>query len=251
MSSSPAQPRHPAPRPGRVLRIVLVTLAVVTLGVGAVGAIGWCSVFGCTWFSEDFEPWGEEATEARAAAVPEAARLADGAAAAGRVVADASRDGCRTGQNDWKRKDTYSHECEVEQSRIVLVTTRVEEVEDGLTRLDAAIRGLGCEASLRGGLDRVRDEYWLAANPQVQQRGADGLPSARYDCGSGSEVEVEPTSARASAASLGFVMNSNLWVDELLAEDWYTPQDLRALRETDAVLAVVVTASDGYYRTRF
>ena len=74
------------------------------------------------------------------------------------VLADATADGCASGQNNWKRKDTYSHECSVVDSRVVLVTTDREAVADGLTAADAALRDLGCApASPRGGLDRVRD----------------------------------------------------------------------------------------------
>src|SRR5215217_8110495 len=116
MTQTPVRPA-PAPRPRRVLRVVLVSLAVLLAGAGAVGVVGYCSVFGCSWFAEDFEPQGEQATRARAAAVPAVADLAERASADGRVIARATRDGCRSGQNDWKRKDTYSHECEVEASR--------------------------------------------------------------------------------------------------------------------------------------
>ncbi|WP_377641298.1 hypothetical protein [Oryzobacter terrae] len=238
-------------RPHRVLRTVLVVLLVATAGAVAVGAIAWCSVFGCTLFSEDFEPQGEEATRARAAAVSRVADLADRASADGRVIARATRDGCRTGQNDWKRKDTYSHECEVDASRLVVVATERSAVADGLTAVDIRLRGLGCEPRPRGGLDRVRDEYWDEGNPNVAREGAAGLPSATYACGEDRSVEVEPLSARGSTSSLRSLTNGTLWLDDALAVDWYDVDDVRALRESDAELALVVTVGEGYYRTRF
>jgi hypothetical protein len=238
-------------RPRRVLKVVLVTLAVATLGLGAVATIAWCSVFGCTLFSEDFEPHGEKATRARADATPTVAELADRASVDGRVIGSGTIDGCRTGQNDWKRKDTYSHECEVAASRLVVLATDRADVADGLTALDATLRDLGCEPTTWGGLDRVRDEYWRGDNPNVQREGAAGLPSARYDCPDEVSVEVAPTSASDSGVSVEALADGVIWLDDVLADDWYAPEDLRSLRDSDAELAVVTTATKGYYRTRF
>ena len=242
------------PRPHRVLRVVLVTVAVAAVGLGAVGVLGYCSVFGCTLFAQDFEPWGEEAVAARAAAVPAATEFADGAAAGGRVVADATRDGCRTGQNNWKIKDTYSHECEVDVSRLVVLTADRASVGEALTSADATIRALGCLPSgPRGGrgLDGVRAEYWREDNPQVARYGAAGLPSAGYDCPGGRTLEAQPTSASRSRVSAHDLTDGTPFLDDVLADDWYTAQDLRVLRESRAELALVVTVTDGYYRTRF
>lgn len=242
-----------AVRPGRVLRIVLVSLLVSGLGVVALGAIAWCSFFGCTFFSEDFEPQGEEATRAREEAVREVAALADGASVDGRVLATGTRDGCTTGQNDWKRKDTYSHECTVEHSRLVVAVGAGahDAVADGLTAADATLRRAGCAPSTWGGLERVRDEYWTDRNPNVARDGAAGLPSARYECGGDVEVEVEPTSARGASGRAELLGAGGEGLDEILAKDWYAEEDVRALRESDAELALVFTASRTYYRTRF
>lgn len=239
-----------AARPRRVLRIVLVSLAVLVAGAGAVGVIGYCSVFGCTFFSEDFEPQGERATRARAAAVPAVADLADRASADGRVIARATRDGCTSGENNWKRKDTYSHECAVEASRVVVIATERSAVTDGLTAVDARVRGLGCEPSGWGGLDRVRDEYWDEGNPNVAREGAAGLPSARYDCGDGRELLVRPTGAQEPGPA-GSLQATGGFFDDVLVDDGFDDADLATLRASDAQLAVVVTVSEGYYRTEF
>jgi len=89
-------------------------------------------VFGCTLFPEDFEPHGREATAARTAATAAVGQVADRVVAGREVLADATADGCASGQNNWKRKDTYSHECSVVDSRVLLVTT-----EGGLSAVTA------------------------------------------------------------------------------------------------------------------
>ncbi|HYJ27395.1 MAG TPA: hypothetical protein VEW73_06775 [Nocardioides sp.] len=243
--STTARPRH------RVLTAVLVTVALVGAGVVAVAVLGFCSAFGCTLFSEDFEPQGREATTARAPATTAVAQLADRVVAGHEVLADATADGCASGQNNWKRKDSYSHECSVVDSRVVLVTTDREAVADGLTAADAVLRELGCApASPRGGLDRVREEYWTADNPQVVRYGAAGLPSATYTCAGEVSVLVEPTSDREDSTEPDIALASAFFDDEL-SRDWYTAEDLTTLRRSGAALALVVTVRDQYYSTRF
>lgn len=239
-----------AVRPRPVLRTVLVVLLVGGLGVTAVGAIAWCSVFGCSLFREAFEPQGDEATTARTAAVRDLADLADRAASGGRVVADATVDGCRTGQNTWKRKDRYAHECEVRSSRLTLVAADRGSVAGALGTADATIRGLGCRPTPGGGLDRVRDEYWTATNPNVMRQGAAGLPSVTYLCGPGDRrLEVDPTSSRTS--DLDPLRSQASSYEDLVSEDWYSADDGRVLREARVELAFVVTASETYYSTGF
>ena len=246
---------HTAARPRRVGRIVLVVLAVVGAGTVAVGALVSCSIFGCTVLSEDFEPRGEEATAARAQASAAVAALADGASVDGRVIATATRDHCSEGQNDWKRKDTYSHECTVEVSRVVAMVSDAsadDPVADGLTRAAVTLERAGCRPSTWGGLDRVRDDYWGPGNPNVARAGAAGLPFARYDCVDGRQVEVAPTASRAPDDELrGSLGLARVGGDGDLATDWYGAEDLEELRRADVELALVVTASETYYRTRF
>jgi hypothetical protein len=244
-------PAVSAVRPRKVLTTVLVVLALATTGVVAVGALAYCSVFGCTFFSEDFEPNGPTATAARADAVGEVRALADELVAGREVLATATADGCIRGFNDWKRKDTYSHECSVVDSRLVLVAAERDAVADGLTAADAALGEAGCSPTYPGsGLDRVRDEYWNDANPQVRRLGAAGLPGATYSCPGGLAVDVAPTSAqeREGARPLS---SDPVFLDEVIHEDWFTPADVTALRQSGAELALLVTAKSTYYRTRF
>jgi len=240
-----------APTTHRTLSIVLVVVGSVLLGVVAVGALGYCSVFGCTFFSEEFEPHGEEASAARATATSGTAALADRFVSGRDVVADATADGCTAGQNNWKRKDTYSHECSVVESRVMLVTPDRAAVADGLTTADAALRELGCApASTRGGLDRVRDEYWDEGNPQVARYGAAGLPGAVYTCPDDRSVVVQPTSAREPSSQPDIALASAGFEDEI-SRSWYTRADASALVRSGAELALVVTVRQPYYRTRF
>jgi hypothetical protein len=243
--STTARPAH------RTLTIVLVVLGLVLLGVVAVGVLGYCSVLGCTFLSEDFEPQGEQATAARATATAGTADLAGRFVAGREVIADATADGCTTGQNNWKVKDTYSHECSVVDSRVVLVTTDREAVDDGLTAADAALRDLGCApASPRGGLDRVLSEYWHERNPQVERYGAAGLPGAVYQCTDERVVEVEPTSNREPSSQPEIALASAFFDDDI-SRHWYTDADTAALDRSDAELALVVTVREHYYDTRF
>lgn len=235
----------------RVLVVVLAVAGVLSLGAAAVGVVAYCSFAGCTWRAEPFEPDGERATAARSAATAQVSALADRLAAGHEVLADATADGCTSGQNNWKRKDTYSHECSVLDSRLVLVTSERDAVADGLTAADAALAQAGCRPAWeRSGLDRVRDEYWNQQNPQVQEHGAAGLPEATYTCAGGLEVAVTPSSAGARASEPP-VSAAPVFFDDVLHEDWYTPADAATLERSGAALALAVTARSTYYRTRF
>ena len=235
----------------RVLVVVLAVAGLLSLGVGAVGVLAYCDFVGCTLGSEEFEPNGDEARTARAAATAEVAALADRVVAGHEVLADGTVDGCIRGFNDWKRKDTYSHECSVADSRLVLVTSEHDAVAGGLTAADAGLRAAGCRpVTPRSGLERVRDEYWSEANPQVRQRGAAGLPGGSYSCPGGVTVEVQPTSSEESVGTMA-PASDPVFLDDVLHEDWYTPADVTTLRGSGAALALVVTARSTYYRTRF
>ena len=85
----------------------------------------------------------------------------------------------------------------------------------------------------------------------IAPRKPSAIKSATYECGPDRSVEVEPLSASGSTSSLRSLTEGGLWLDDALAVDWYDADDVRALRESDAQLAVVVTVTQGYYRTRF
>lgn len=242
----------------RLLPTILAVVAAALLAVGAVGALALCSVFGCTVFSEDFEPDGEEATRSRALAEGAATRTLDSVTAGRPVLAEAGVDGCRLGQNNWKIKDTYSHECVVVASRTVLVVADggFDEVGEGLSATDAAVRAHGCTARSRG-LAEVRAEYWSQGNPQVEREGAAGIPGAAYECADLAEVspgtvrlEVDPTSARTVRSDASGVFGPT-WVDLALRDEWYTEADAAAVVGSGAALAVVHTVRVGYYDTEF
>ncbi|HYN66614.1 MAG TPA: hypothetical protein VES93_06970 [Ornithinibacter sp.] len=236
--------------PRRALTAVLVVLALAAAGVLAVGTLGYCSVFGCTFFSEDFDPHGERATSARADATAGVAALADRVSLGYEVLAVGTVDGCVEGQHNWKRKDVYSHECSVVDSRVLLATRDPAAVADGLTAMDAVLRGLGCAPTPAGGLDRVRDEYWRDDNPQVQRRGAAGLPSAWYTCSDGRTVLAKPTSDAEPSTDPEAAFGSRSPGDEI-SGSWYTAADVSALTASGAQLALVMRVEQTYYRTRF
>lgn len=231
--------------------VVLAVVGALVLGVGAVAVLGWCSVLGCTFAEERFEPDGAQASRARTDALAGLDRQL-GVLSGGRtVLARASSDDCLRGQNNWKVKDTYSHECFVRESRVVVLAHGEDEVEPALDAYDRLLRDQGCVASLSGGLSRVRAEYWSPDNPNVAREGAAGLPMAAYDCPDGSRVETRPTAASATGADADAVLGRLAVGPEVLGGSGYDEEAVTALRDSKAALALVVTASRGYYRTTF
>lgn len=238
-------------RTRRRLPIVLTVVGALVLGLGAVATLWWCSAMGCTPFSESFEPDGADATRSRKAALVDLDRFAV-ALAAGRPVLAATRaDDCLTGQNNWKVKDTYSHECFVRDSRVLDLAASTDEVGPALDAFDDTLRSRGCEPSLAGGLAAVREEYWSPDNPNVVREGAAGLPEAAYDCPDGTRVETRPTAAAATGADADAVLGPVLAGSEVLGGSGYDTQDVASVKDSGSALALVVTVSRGYYRTEF
>lgn len=199
---------------------------------------------------EPFEPQGAEASAGRTAARTALAALLDDVARGRTVLGRATLDGCVTGQDSWKRQDEYAHECTVSDSAVVAVADRADRVGPGLLAVDDLLRGLGCEPTTWGGLDRVQREYWRDGDPVAEPADAAALPAADYTCGGEVSVEVRPTSAGARGdprAALGPVSEP----DDLLSGGPHDAATLTALRSSGLALAVVVTASRTYYRTRF
>lgn len=235
----------------RRLPTVLTVVAGIVLALGAVGTLAWCSTFGCTILSERFAPQGGEAQEARAGARAELERSAAMLASGHRVITATTLDDCISGQNNWKIKDTYSHECFVRDSRVLALAATEPQVGPALTAFDAAVRAVGCVASLAGGLEQVRAEYWTPSNPNVTREGAAGLPMAAYDCPDGTRVEVRPSAATTRGNDALVVLGPDLTGSEVLGGRRYGQEDLAAVRASGASLALVVTLSRCYYRTRF
>ncbi|PKW25988.1 hypothetical protein [Phycicoccus duodecadis] len=239
------------PRRRSRLPIVLTVVGAIVLGLGAVGALAWCSTFGCTVLSEDFEPHGEEAVRARAEATAALAEAGASLAKGHPVLAATTLDDCLAGQHNWKVRDTYSHECFVRDSRVLELAATDAEVGPALTDFDATVRGRGCEASPGGGLDAVRTQYWSPTNPNVVREGAAGLPRAAYDCPDGSRVEARPTGADTRDTDPAAALGPDLAGNDVLSGDRYDAADLASVRASRASLALVVTVSRPYYRTRF
>jgi hypothetical protein len=238
-------------RTRRRLPVVLTVVGALVLGLGAVATLGWCSVMGCTVLSERFRPDGEEAVRARAAASSDIARVAGELASGHPVIAATTLDDCLSGQNNWKVKDTYSHECFVRDSRVLDLATSDEEVGPALDAFDGALRARGCEPSLSGGLARVRAEYWSADNPNVVREGAAGLPETAYDCPDGVRIEARPSSAASRQDDPRLALGPTSAGSDLLGGEPYDAADVAALRGSGSALALVVTVSRGYYRTEF
>ncbi|MBM6400579.1 hypothetical protein [Phycicoccus sonneratiae] len=233
----------------RRLPIVLTVVGALVLGLGAVATIGWCSLMGCTVLSEPFEPDGAEATRARVPAQREVDALATRLAARHEVLASTRMDGCSTGQNNWKVKDTYSHECSVGAARVLAVAADDDAVAGALLAAHRELRAEGCESG--EGLDAVEAQYWSADNPLVQSEGAAALPRTSYTCSPDLEVEVRPTSAREAGEDPGTALGSWFPSDVTLSGRPFGAEDAEAVRSSGAALALVVTVSKGYYRTEF
>lgn len=240
-----------SPTRTRRLPIVLTVVGALVLGLGAVATLGWCSVMGCTVLSERFRPDGEEATRARAAAKADLERVAGELAAGHPVIAATTLDDCLSGQNNWKVKDTYSHECFVRDSRVLDVAASTEEVGPALDAFDELLRSRGCTSSLSGGLAQVRAEYWTPDNPNVVREGAAGLPEAAYDCPDGTRVETRPTAATATGGDAETVLGRVAAGSTVLGGAGYDARDVAAVQDSGSALALVVTVSRGYYRTEF
>lgn len=238
-------------RTRRRLLVVSSVVAALVLGLGAVATLGWCSVAGCTAFGERFEPDGAEATRARAAASAELDRVAGELAEGHPVLAAATLDDCLSGQNNWKVKDTYSHECFVRDSRVLDLAATTEEVGPALDVFDGVLRARGCAPSLSEGLARVRDEYWTPDNPNVVREGAAGLPETAYDCPDGLRVEARPSAASSTQEDPRLALGPTSAGPEVLGGEPYDAADVAALRASGSALALVVTVSRGYYRTEF
>ncbi len=96
----------------------------------------------------------------------------------------------------------------------------------------------------------MREEYWTDDNPQVARYGAAGLPGATYTCAAGVDVLVQPTSQALPETEPAIALAS-VFPDVELSSHWYTTEDLVAVRDSGAALALVVTVDQTYYRTRF
>lgn len=238
-------------RTRRRLLVVLTVIGALVLGLGAVATLGWCSVMGCTVFSERFRPDGAEATRARAAASADLARVADELAADHPVIAATTLDDCLSGQNNWKVKDTYSHECFVRDSRVLDLAASTEEVGPALDAFDGVLRSRGCTPSRFGGLADVREVYWTEGNPNVVREGAAGLPETAYDCPDGVRVEARPSAAASRQDDPRLALGPISAGPDLLGGEPYDAADVAALRDSGSALALVVTVSRGYYRTEF
>ena len=237
--------------PRRLSGPALVACLALALGAFGVAVKGYCSVASCTFFAEDFEPYGAKASAAREVAGASVADLAQRGSTGGEVLASGTRDGCRTGQHDWMLQETYSHSCQVQASRLVVLTTDRSQVPRWLTTTDQTLRRSGCAPRPWGGLERLRDEFWLAQDEPVRQDGALALPPVTYDCAAGTRVDIVPGTARGFARPLEGLAVSGSRIDDVLAEDWYGTEDEHALGESHAELALVVTAIKTYYRTRY
>lgn len=235
----------------RRLPTVLVVVGVLVLGVGAVGVLAWCSTLGCTLFREPFEPRGAQATAARADARAGVDETASVLARGHPVLAATTLDECLAGQNSWKVKDTYAHECVVHDSRVLAVATPDDEVGPALTAFDAGLRGLGCAASPSGGLDAVRARYWSPVNPNVAREGAAGLPRAGYDCPGAPGWRAAPRGPVRRTPTPLSRSGPGLAGSEVLGGARYDGAGLASVRRSGASLALVVTVSRPYYRTRF
>lgn len=141
-----------------------------------------------------FDPDGDEATRARAAGDSAAEALLDDVTAGRHEVATAVFDQCTEGRHDWKRNDSFDHECDLAHSRVVAGVQTVDEVESSLLAMQERILASGCTVD-RGSiaLGEVAEVYWPSRR-KTSSPSPGILPSGHYLCafeGEGSlELEV-------------------------------------------------------------
>jgi len=160
-----------------------------------------------TGCSASFDPDGKEAVAARAAGDSAAESLLDDVTAGRRAVGTALFDQCTEGRHDWKRDDSYDHECDLAHSRVVAGVQTVDEVESSLLDMHERVLAAGCTVDrAQTALDEVAEVYWPARR-KTTNPSPGILPSGRYTCvvkGVGSlELEVQPyAGTRAEAFDL-------------------------------------------------
>lgn len=213
-------------------------------GAAAIGVIiAAATLAGCG--AEPFEPNGAAATEARAQAWAEVDRALAEVRGDREPIAQARFDGCHTGQNNWKIKDEYQHECSVAGS-ILVPASDLDGVSQALRTLSARFDDLGCATTWHT-LAEIDRDYWARFRTRPDYRPG-SLPETTYQCGD-HRVTVAPTDP--IKIKQGLRPTALLGLDERLDEQPYPSDTEQRARSDGAAMFWMITASKRYYATKF
>ncbi len=194
---------------------------------------------------EPFEPDGAQAAEARVRSWSAIDRALADVRGDREPVAAARFDGCHTGQNNWKIKDEYQHECSVVGSLLV-PAAGLAGVSQALQTMSSRLEDLGCTTTGRT-LAQIDREYWAQFRTRPDYRPG-SLPEADYQCGD-VRVTVAPTDP--IKIKQGLFPTALLGLDELRDEQPYPADTDRRAESDGAAMFWMITADTRYYATRF
>ncbi|WP_152363440.1 hypothetical protein [Microlunatus speluncae] len=196
---------------------------------------------------EPFEPDGAKAVEERARSWSAIDRALAEVQGDREPIAQARYDGCHTGQNNWKIKDKYAHECSVLRSLLV-PAAELDDVSEALQTLSRRLDELGCTATWRT-LAHIDQEYWTKFQSRPDYRPG-SLPEAGHQCGE-VRITVKPTDSitiKKAEALLPFAL---IGLDQRRDEQPYPADTDRRAEADGAAMFWMITADQRYYATKF
>lgn len=214
---------------GSRLGVVIAAVVLVVTGCGA----------------EPFEPNGPQATEARARAWGEVDLALADVQGDREPIGQARFDGCHTGQNNWKIKDEYQHDCSVARS-VMVPAAELDEVSQALQTFNGRFEELGCTTTWRT-LAQIDEDYWTKFKTRPDYRPG-SLPEAHYQCGD-RRITVAPTDT--IKIKKGLYPTALMGMDDMLDQQVF-PEDLAKRAKSDgSAMFWMITAYSRYYSTKF
>lgn len=214
---------------GSRLGVAVAAVALVATGCGA----------------EPFEPDGAEATKARSQAWSEVDRALADVRGDREPIAEARFDGCHTGQNNWKIRDEFQHECSVVAS-VMVPAAKLDDVSQALRTLSTRFEQLGCTTTWRT-LAEIDRDYWTEFRTRPDYRPG-SLPEARYQCGD-RWITVAPTDT--IKIKEGLFPTALVGLDEMLDEQPYPADTEQRAKAEGSAMFWMVTSDRRYYATKF
>ena len=221
----------------RVRRCAAVLAALLPVGAA-----------GCTFFGEQFDPQGDEARAARAAATADVeerlTRVVGDATAYGRLFADA----CHEGQENWKVREPLAWDCRVGVATVVDGARTRDDVVAALADLHRRVVDAGCTPREGEGLLGQPTQYWQELSSR-EGYGPQDLPSVVYECGSDAWVEVLSSApgAEALVRDVADPFGIGFPADRVIAEEGLPASGLTAVTAAEAAQVFVVRVTQRYY----
>jgi hypothetical protein len=196
---------------------------------------------------------------ARSAAVrPALVQFADQQVAGRRLLASGAQDGCEEGQNNWKVETGWQWQCTRRELRVV----EGGPVESGLRRQHQLLLDAGCRIEVHDGftfdVEYLLQEYWQryrhnspweSLEPGLPPRPytPKDLPSLRYLCADGLQVEIKP-SDRSEEYYLEYPPPWSLFLSEVI--ELTVPSstaERQAIKQSRSPLHLWIVVSTDYY----